>query len=53
MPYVSLMVTTKQKASIEDKGETEHTITENHQFTKVSEDKGKRKQWKYKTIRWH
>ena len=44
MPYVSLMVTTKQKARIKDKekGNRTYTTTENHQFTKVSKNKGKR-----------
>lgn len=31
------------------KREIEHTTMENHQFAKVGRNKGKKKQWKYKT----
>lgn len=43
MPYVSPMVTTKEKARIKDKekGNRTYITRENHQFTKVSKNKGK------------
>lgn len=53
MAYVSLMVITKQKLRVDaqkiEKGETEHTTTENHEFTKVG--RNRRRQCKNKIIR--
>ena len=57
--YVSLMVTTKQKPTVDTqrikKRELNHTTMENHQFTKEDrEKKGTREvQHSQKTIIWH
>lgn len=58
--YGSLTITTKQKPRVDSQKieETEHATMENHQFTKIGKNKGRRKQWNYKRpkkqlIRWH
>ena len=55
MFYVSLMVAIIQKSRVDSqmmkKGETEHTTMENHQFTKVGRNRGKKKHYKYKRIK--
>ena len=59
--YVSLMVTTKQKKLTVDSQKTkrrksEHTTTENHQFTKEGSKTGKKGNYKTarkKSIRWY
>ena len=46
MHYVSLMVTTKQKPTVDTqkikRGESKHTTMENHQFTNEDSKRGRR-----------
>ena len=52
--YVSLMVTTKQKSTVDSQNirsrESKHTTSENHQFTKEGSKRRKERK-KYKTAR--
>lgn len=52
--YVSLMVTTKPKATLMQKDKEKrikHTTMENNQFTKEDTKKGRKEQGNYKTAR--
>ena len=62
MFYVSLLVTTKQKPTVDShkiKGrESKHTTVENHQFKKEGSKGGRKEQGNYKIarkklVRWH